>query len=272
MENNDNKKKTNLLNLEIIYSKFEKYASYLDKINKERYHVIGEKALKIIPTVIGVLGSIVFNNVFLALIGIGGSFISNYIIEMKNNNLKNNKNNKITKLEEEQDYDYENSKDEDFYTFDYKMKLKQVAIFKEDKEKEKITYDLLNKDDVKNKIIDEIKEYLKIYKIPPINITNMELDTYFDVLYNVFYKKGKLSEFYDEISYVERYTLAKSLVYNQKKIGLNDFVENLCYINKKIISKRELTKIKKEIMEKTDYSKTIDLKTYVENKGIVRKR
>ena len=125
---------------------------------------------------------------------------------------------------------------------------------------------ILSKEEAVAKAMHELDAYLVGLELPPIQITDNEWDMFFNALYDLLCKKNATEEFYDIAAMLCRITLSNSLVYNFEYICIKDFIESFEYLGSEFgffsvsLSKGEISKFKKELIEKTNSEKVISLK------------
>lgn len=123
-------------------------------------------------------------------------------------------------------------------------------------------FNYLTKEETLTKINEEINMYYMNYTLPPLNIKQEELNSYFDIVYTFFQKNKIESNFYIAMSELNRFILSKSLVNKTPEITITDFIENTYYLQsgfnstKLNINKKEILKLTKELLATfKDYSK-----------------
>lgn len=125
---------------------------------------------------------------------------------------------------------------------------------------------ILSKEEAVAKVMHELDAYLVGLELPPIQITDNEWDIFFNALYDLLCKKNATEEFYDIAAMLCRITLSNSLVYNFEYICIKDFIESFEYLGSEFgffsvsLSKGEISKFKKGLIEKTNSEKVISLK------------
>jgi hypothetical protein len=91
--------------------------------------------------------------------------------------------------------------------------------------------------------------YRIAYNLPPLSVSDKDWDIFFDTIYDMFTNKGIEKEFYNHLSVISRITFAKALVNKTKAVRINDFINNLYYLQGKYrmsdcdISKKEILNI-----------------------------
>lgn len=98
-------------------------------------------------------------------------------------------------------------------------------------------------EDVMEILIEDLEVYSDLYKIPELSITNDEWDLFFDTIYE-YYESHSLSEFYflDMVD-VNKFAMAKSLVYEQKSISLNTYISALKYMESAVLNINDIKEI-----------------------------
>lgn len=133
---------------------------------------------------------------------------------------------------------------------------------------------ILSKEEAVAKVMHELDAYLVGLELSPIQITDNEWDIFFNALYDLLCKKNATEEFYDIAAMLCRITLSNSLVYNFEYICIKDFIESFEYLGSEFgffsvsLSKGEISKFKKGLIEKTNSEKVISLKINRKNHKI----
>lgn len=188
------------------------------------------------PLVLSIIGSVAFSNFLIFMIGIGiagGQVVVGQSIKM----FKELKKVKIDKLND----DSVGVEASDFYTDQYKQYL-NIQNSPDNKKYQEIVekqqsnikgnfkvhegYKLLSKEDVMFKITRGLEVYSKVYKIPPINVSNEEWDKLFSEMYEMYEESFKVS-FYTIMLKLVKFTLASSLLNNKDEININTFIDNI---------------------------------------------
>lgn len=108
---------------------------------------------------------------------------------------------------------------------------------------------ILSKEETMALISKEIEAYSFMYNLPPLKIEEKEWNALFDITYNAFEENDNLYKYYDSMSALERYTLAKALLSNPPEIRITDFLNNMSHIECDFYPKQFLM-VQKEIIER----------------------
>lgn len=256
----------------------EKFIDDLDKAMKKNIL----KRVKIFTFVIGplILSTIVylfFNNTTLLMVGIGITSLElaitkgiDFVRDIKIND--NNKMEDESEVDEVLEKGIGKKKGKDFYRESYKLasetketddeiKYREALESQLSKNSKKLPNnenDFLDKDETMVKILEEIDDYLVAYDLPPFTITNSQWDIIFSTIYNIFMEKGIEEKFYDSMSKIVRFVCSKCLINKSNSISLNEFIENLYYLQDYGISKKEILNIKRSILIKSYIPKVIN--------------
>lgn len=194
-----------------------------------------KSVLAISPLLLSIIGSAAFNNHEIFIVGSfisGGEIIIGETIKIINEIIKNKNN---------QAHNFNNIEASSFYTDEYKeyysvtnnlenQKYQRVVENQQrttrDKFKIHMGYKSLSKEDVMFKIINDLDVYSKVYKIPPINVSNEEWDRLFDEIYEMYDESFKIS-FYTIMLRLVKFTLASVLLDNKNEININTFIDNI---------------------------------------------
>ena len=85
----------------------------------------------------------------------------------------------------------------------------------------------LDKEETMKQLSDDIAIYQSIYKLPPLDITPFEWETFFEHVYSFFCEHDLQSKFYDMMAYLNRFVLANGLICNSSNINIQSYVESL---------------------------------------------
>lgn len=107
---------------------------------------------------------------------------------------------------------------------------KYYEVLERQKGKCEIKENIGSRDDEINLLVEMIENYFYAYKLPPLDIQDYEWDAFFDSLYDELENKGLKYNAYHIISEVIRYTLANTLVNEDKKITIYHFLDSLSYL------------------------------------------
>lgn len=291
-------KKIKPLDSEIQLVQMEKFINDFDKsMNKSIKNSFKNLLYFLLPILVGIIGVIIFPSpITLALCtSIGAITITiSQIVENKQN--KNAiKSNKLFYIEEEKDIEQVleegigNKEGKDFYTENIKTAMNGANIeekskYEEALEKQKSrekTFKILkkeeniflNKDETMIQLVRELDFYCNVYNIPQLKIPNGDWENFIDVLYKGFSEKRIEDKFYESMSLICRFTLAKALINNLKNITIKDFVDNLYYLEKQystngvIFSKKEILIFQKKIISNIYHPKIINFQDFKNGEG-----
>ncbi len=112
-----------------------------------------------------------------------------------------------------------------------------------------IDSEILTKEETKSRFKYELDRYYDAYDLPPLYLTNKEIDIFIDKTYEFFINNHIENDYYKVISLVLRLTLARALVDKKEEIKLYDFLYNLSYINlvNNDLSLEEVKQLQEEI-------------------------
>lgn len=275
------------LNTEIQLVQMEKFINEFDNAIKTNLRSRLKKlAIIMSPLILSLVGFLFFKNPLLLIIGtsitgVGGivTVTSDFVKELKSINSDNDYNKSNTEKEIDVDQLLEDGigklKGEDFYSEQYKSTIafdeteearkyrealeKQQKILKNNPNIKIIDNDthFLNKDETMVQVVKEIDAYTFAYNLPPLEISNIQWDLFFDTTYNFFEKNGIEKEFYDAMSQVGRFVFAKVLLNKKSDINIYDFIENLCCLDNEGVEKTEITSLQQEILSKLQLTKNV---------------
>ena len=287
-------KKIKPLDSEIRLIQMEKFINDFDKsMNKSIKNSIKNLLYFLLPILIGIVGVIIFPSpitlVLCTSIGVITITISQIVENKKIFNKQNknaNKSNKLLYVEEEKDIEQVleegigNKKGKDFYTENIKRVINGADIgekskYEEALEKQKLkgkTFKILeteeniflNKEETMIQLVRELDFYCGVYNIPQLKISNDDWEKFFDILYEGFIEKQIEDKFYESMSLICRFTLAKALINNLKNITIKDFIDNLYYLEKQystngvVFSKKEILIFQKKIISSIYQPKIIN--------------
>lgn len=305
MKKIENTKGIKTLDSEIAIVQMEKFTNNFDGSMKKENRRAVRTLLTILPSMlIGVGIMLAFPSPITFAICVAvvtGTVTVNHVIENKSMFRKMDKQfereyGNITKISPKEEKDVEQvleegigkSKDEDYYTEKYKAAVERVETDSERKYREALgkqnqsnphleladsKQNFLNKDEVEMQVVKEMDAYCVAYNLPPLTIANNDWDSFFDILYRAFAEKGIEDKFYSSMSEIGRFTFAKALVNKTKTIKINDFIDNLYYLQGGYgtygcgIDKREILTIQKEIISKLQTQKVINFEDYAGEKS-----
>ncbi len=296
-------KKIKPLDSEIQLIQMEKFINDFDKsMNKSIKNSFKNLLYFLLPILVGIIGIIIFPNpitlaLCMSLVTI--TVTINQIVESKKIFNKQNKNvfksDKIFYVEEEKDIEQVleegigNKEGKDFYTENIKTAMNSTDIgekskYEEALEKQKLkgkTFKILekeeniflNKDETMIQLVRELDFYCDVYNIPQLKISNNDWEKFFAILYKGFIEKQVEDKFYESMSLICRFTLAKALINNLKNITIKDFIDNLYYLEKEYstndvtFSKKEILIFQKKIISSIYHPKIIEFQDFKKDKG-----
>lgn len=110
-------------------------------------------------------------------------------------------------------------------------------------------------EDVMDILVSDLEIYNILYKMPQLSISNDEWDLFFDTTYE-YYKSHNLDEFYfTDMVDLNRFAIAKSLVYEQESISLDTYISSLKYMESDVLyinNIKDIISIFEEIFDRKD--------------------
>lgn len=262
--------------MEVAIASIEKFTNDFDTAMKKENKKAWLRTIFIgCPILIGTLLYLFTNITFIFIIGVGitgvgtlGVLTIDLIKDMKSLTTMATNNSKVIKINEEQSVVEVLAQEptavfaKDFYKEDFKEFLEER---KKHKEEESPSLHVIDNNESfldKKETIEEIARVIKIlysaYKIPPLKITDLEWDIFFDTTYYYFFEKGMEEKYYDLINLVVKMTLATALINNRKKIDIRDFIENLIYLENDRFRKNDIANLQNNIRAQLPTPKIID--------------
>ena len=213
-------------------------------IAKFKNNIINDNVKKTIllsgPLILSVVGSLITQNPSYVFIGaqitgiIGVTILTFYLIK---------------EIKETSDKKKKEIHTEDFYTNNHDEEINKFLIEGIHTTTEEINGDNQNKNQVLNHIIKELDIYQKVYKLPPIEISDKEWNIFFDKLYTlILIKKRQEEEYYSICTQILRLVCAKALVEKNSKITIHDFIKNLSYLENSPLTTEEINNLQKEML------------------------
>ena len=107
----------------------------------------------------------------------------------------------------------------------------------------------LNKEETKDRLLYELDRYYDAYDLPILYLNTKETNELIDKTYKFFVNNNIEDKYYQYMSLVFRLTLARALVDESEELKLNDFLNNLSYINvlEPNISKESINELQNNI-------------------------
>ena len=85
-------------------------------------------------------------------------------------------------------------------------------------------------DDVMCLLADDLDAYEKLYDIGEVTIKNSEWDLLFETICDYYEEIGNLDYYIEDMVQLNKFAVAKSLVYGQKEINLETYISSLKYM------------------------------------------
>lgn len=105
-------------------------------------------------------------------------------------------------------------------------------------------------DDVLEILVADLDIYECIYKVPNISIENKEWEVFFDTI-GAFYKERDLDGFFmDDMIVLNKYAIARSMVYEEESISLKTYISSLKYVESNILTINNIVEIAEKLGEK----------------------
>ena len=279
MNKKNNDKYIKSLDSEIQFVQIENFINKFD--NSMKKHIIKKLKRVLImlgPSILLISSYFIFNNTILLMVGLSIASVGTIAIKIIDEKNKNDLSKKEKDIKQILNEGIDKKEEKDFYTEEYKiLSEKQKTHSNLRLVENKI--DILDKEKTMIQVIKELDAYCSVYNIPILTITSEDWDIFFDIMYNVFIQKGIEDKFYNCMSRIGRITFSKSLVNKNSNIGINDFIDNLCYLNTKYgnfeidienINEKEIYFVQNQIKEQIRTSKIINFQEYIKQKKIKR--
>lgn len=225
------------------------YMNNLDNaFKREKKKNLKRSIILIGPLLLG-LGSLVFDSVLLFILGAGitiGGIITIEVIdifhEFKQFSKDYNSPNVSAKLFETLDPDQvlnnENTlkKGADFYSSMAKEQISRHESEDERKYREALNRqqlqlnqgcEILGLNETMYYVSEELHQYSLIYNLPPIEIEQTIWDSLFSSVFEVFFLKEDISDYYDYMTDLSRSVCVKSLLNNSDSISIQNFLDEL---------------------------------------------
>lgn len=186
---------------------------------------------------------------------------------------KYNPNPKVTQLSSETpDFDFLNEPimtktEEDYHSDYFKQKLAEAARItkltlvdekgnvissnKNNQEEYVEEPGFLNKEETMIQVSTEYKTYKIAYNLRELSITNKEWDILFDTIYHKLEEKDQVENFYNYMSFLQRYVIAYSLIHNKKEISFQSYIDQIHRLEHIGLTKEEI----KDIITKLSQNK-----------------
>ena len=104
-------------------------------------------------------------------------------------------------------------------------------------------------DDVLEILVADLDIYECIYKVPNISIENKEWEVLFDTI-GAFYKEKDLDGFFmDDMIALNKYAIARSMVYEEESISLKTYINSLKYMESNILTINNIVEIAEKLGE-----------------------
>ena len=224
----------------MIEDKFTGIEDEINSLQERDYNTNKKEMLKsilvLLPLLLSIIASIISSNFLIFMIGTsitGGQIIIGQAIKIYKDlkDVKGHKSNDNQVTVEASD----------FYTDEYKQYCTVKDNLDNQKYQESLDrqqsasrynfkvydgYRLLSKDDVMLSVTRGLEVYSKVYKLPPINVSNDEWDRLFDEMYSMYEESFKNS-FYTIMLKLVKFTLASTLLDDKEEINIDTFVDNI---------------------------------------------
>ena len=109
----------------------------------------------------------------------------------------------------------------------------------------------LNKEETMIQVSTEYKTYKIAYNLPELSITNKEWDILFDTVYHKLEEKDQVENFYNYMSFLQRYVIAYSLIHNKKEMSFQSYIDQIHRLEHIGLTKEEI----KDIITKLNQNK-----------------
>ncbi len=140
-------------------------------------------------------------------------------------------------------------------------------LIEEDKEHPKLPEGYgMSKEEVMIELATQYRVYKRIYELPEFKVSNKEWDILFDVMYNRLAELSLENEYYNYMSFLQRYTFAYSLVTKRKEINIGTYISQLHMFAKVGFSELDISSIEEEIRSQLNPSKVVDFNNIVLSK------
>ena len=176
----------------------------------------------------------------------------------------------IHEEDQEMEYDFLNKPiitktDKDYYSEEFQSYLNKettpiITIVGQKNNIEESTIEeekTIGKIPTMERISDEYRTYSRVYKLPPLKISNKEWELLFDTMYHQFEEYGIEELFYEYASALQRYVFAYALVKNTPSITIYSYLEQLPMLEKISPKNLDLASIQKEIESQLKPTKII---------------
>ena len=122
----------------------------------------------------------------------------------------------------------------------------------------------LTKEETMYQLAYESGIYAKYYNLPKFTIRENEWNVFMDVMFDWFSEIGLEEKFYDYMSSLFRYALAKSLVDNLRKIDINLLITSISHFKKFSMSDEEIEYLCGELRKRLGSTNVININDYVD--------
>lgn len=124
-----------------------------------------------------------------------------------------------------------------------------------------------NKEETIARVSYEMEAYTSSYELPPLKITSEEWSLFYDTIYNFLKDLGMEVKYYDFVSQIVRYSLARTLVNKNKSFSLYSLLDNLSLLEQYGFTATDIANIKEEIISKlpNQEKKVIDIRLSKKN-------
>ena len=101
--------------------------------------------------------------------------------------------------------------------------------------------------DVLEILVNDFDTYSYMYKVPPINMENVEWELLFATIANYYKDKEFSYSFADDMRYLNRMVIAKSMIYEDECIDLKTYISSLKYLESNVISLVNIVEIARDL-------------------------
>ena len=109
---------------------------------------------------------------------------------------------------------------------------------------------MIDKEKIRTEIFKIINRFYLEYKLPPMNITDSEWDTFLDVIESHFLAHNNIDEYEYAINILIRRALNFASINSEKEFTINHLLKALQDLSVFYISEDEIIAMKEEIYEK----------------------
>ncbi len=122
---------------------------------------------------------------------------------------------------------------------------------------------LKSKAKVEKELANELNNYQKKFMLPNLIFTDNEWIELFSILYDYFKDLNREQDSYKLLTFLQKRTIAATLASGENSISINDYLDNLKYIN---IENQDINEIRARLIKKVGCPKIVDIKSYAKRK------